>query len=111
MHITFVKKITADGNPCRKCAEVETKLKKAGLLRSIAQTVIADERDPASEGMQLAKNYQVDTAPFFIMRMNDGETRVYTIYFRFVKEILQAKTTEQEAAADILDSHPDLDYI
>ena len=84
MHITCVKKIMADGNPCRKCAEVETKLKKAGLLRSIAQTVIADERDPASEGMQLAKNY---------------------------KEILQAKTTEQEAATDILDSHPDLDYI
>ena len=111
MHVTFVKKLTVDGSPCRKCAEVEQRLSDSGLASSIDRTVIADERDPHSEGMQLAKQYQVDTAPFFLVRMHDGETRVYTIYFRFVKEILQARTTEQEAAADILDSDPGLDYI
>lgn len=111
MYITFVKKLTADGSPCRKCAEVEKRLNDAGLASSIDSTVIADERDPHSEGMQLAQQYQVDTAPFFLVRMDDGETRVYTIYFRFVNEILKAKTTEQEAAADILDSRHDLDFI
>lgn len=111
MHVTFVKKLTADGSPCRKCAEVERRLNTSGLASSIDSTVIADERDPDSEGMRLAKHYQVDTAPFFLVRTDDGEIRIYTIYFRFVKEVLQAKTTEQEAAADILDSQPDLDYI
>ncbi len=51
MHITFVKKIKADGNPCRKCAEVQSRLEKDGHIDKIDRTVIADERDTDSEGM------------------------------------------------------------
>lgn len=89
MHISFVKKIKVDGSPCRKCQDVEQRLKDAGLYDKINQVVIADETDPQSEGMQLARQYRVETAPFFIVEDDDGETEIYTIYFKFLKEVLQ----------------------
>ncbi len=57
MYITMVKKIKEDGTPCRKCEEVEQHLHKEGLFDKINNIVIADERDPKSEGMQLARIY------------------------------------------------------
>jgi len=111
MRITFVKKIKADGNPCRKCAEVQARLEKDGYIDKIDHTIIADERDENSEGMQLAKQHMVDRAPFFIVEHESGDTNVYTIYFKFVKEVLNGQINEQDAAKDILDANPDLDYI
>ncbi len=61
MYITLVKKVLADGSPCRKCAEVETRLRESGYLSRIHDTVIADERDPASPGMELARRHNVGT--------------------------------------------------
>ena len=90
MHITFVKKIKADGEPCRKCAEVEKRLTDAGLMARIDAVVIADERDPASPGMALATKHQVAVAPFFVVDDDGGDERVYTVYFQFLKEVLQA---------------------
>ena len=90
MHIIMVKKILADGSPCKKCAEVEQRLQQANLSKHINQIVIADERDPESEGMQLAKKHKVDIAPFFIVEKDDGTTDIYTIYFKFVKEVLES---------------------
>ena len=111
MHITMVKKVKADGSPCRKCAEVETRLTEAGLLDRIDNIVIADERDPDSEGMQLARKHQVELAPFFIVRTNTGNEQVYTVYFRFLKEVLQQKAPESEEIAELMDRNPDLDYL
>ena len=56
--------------------------------------VIADERDANSEGMQLAAKYNVKRAPFFIVEQPKvdqpgQETKIYTIYFQFVKEIIE----------------------
>jgi hypothetical protein len=110
MHITFVKKIKVDGSPCRKCAEVQSRLEKEGHIDKINRTVIADERDDNSEGMQLAKQYEVERAPFFIVENDDSAPLVYTVYFKFVNEILSGKTNEEDAAKDILDSN-DLDFI
>ena len=110
MKITFVKKIKIDGSPCRKCAEVQTRLEKDGHIDKIDRTVIADERDNNSEGMQLAKQYGVDRAPFFIVENDVGEALVFTVYFKFVNDILSGKTNEEDAAKDILDSN-DLDFI
>ena len=84
----MVKKLKADGSPCRKCADVEQRLRDAALLDRIDHIAIADERDPDSEGMQLARKHQIDRAPFFIVEDEQGQTRVYTIYFQFVKEAL-----------------------
>lgn len=111
MHITLVKKIKADGTPCRKCAEVDQRLKQAGLDARIDRVVIADERDLDSEGMQLAQKHGVELAPFFIVEQDDGTYQTYTVYFRFVKEVLQAETTEAEEVADIMDRNPDIDFI
>lgn len=111
MNITFVKKIKADGSPCKKCAEVQTRLEKEGYIDKIDRTVIADERDSNSEGMQLAKQYTVDRAPFFIVENEDSEPLIYTVYFKFVNEILNGETSEQDAAKDILDANPDLDFL
>ena len=91
MHITFVKKIKADGEPCRKCAEVEKRLNDAGLMSRIDAVVIADERDPQSAGMTLAAAHQVAVAPFFVVREDDGTEQVYTVYFQFLKEVLGDK--------------------
>lgn len=111
MHITFVKKIKADGEPCRKCAEVQQRLEENGQLERIDEVVIADERDLSSAGMTLAAKHGVDTAPFFIVRHDDGREDVYTIYFKFAKEILGKSTSEQEEAREILDRNPGLDFL
>ena len=111
MHITFVKKIKADGMPCRKCAEVEERLEKAGQMPRIDEVVIADERDPGSPGMRLAARYGVEQAPFFIVDDGKGPPRIYTIYLRFVKEVLGGAVNEADEAKEILERNPDLDFI
>jgi len=111
MKITFVKKIKVDGNPCRKCAEVQSRLEKEGYMNRIDRTVIADERDMNSEGMQLAKQYSVNLAPFFLVENEGKEAIIYTVYFKFINEVLNGQTSEEEAAKDILDANPDLDFL
>lgn len=98
MHITFVKKIKADGSPCRKCIEVEQRLKDANLLEKIDNIIIADEIDLQSEGMLLAREHKVDAAPFFIVEDDNAETKIYTVYFKFLKEVLNQETRRQNAA-------------
>lgn len=112
MKITLVKKILADGSPCRKCGDVLEKLEKSGHIEKIDTIVVADERDENSEGLQLAKQYSVDRAPFFIVDKEDGSApKIYTVYMKFVKEVMNQKTTETDVAKDIMDSNPDLDFL
>jgi hypothetical protein len=111
MKITFVKKILADGSPCRKCADVQKRLEESGQLERIDETLIADERDPESAGMKLAAELDVARAPFFVVE-DGGERRVWTVYFKFAKEVLGgAEGKASDAARDLLDSNPDLDYV
>lgn len=88
MHITFVKKILADGELCKKCREVSDRLKTDNLIESIDQIAIADERDPESEGIQLATTHNVSRAPFFIVK-DDAGTTVFDIYFKFKAYLLE----------------------
>ncbi len=111
MQISMVKKIKEDGSPCKKCAEIEKRLKKAGLMDRIDQVIIADERDQQSEGMQLAAKYKVERAPFFIVEEESDAPRIYTVYFQFLKEVLNSNTSEQEEINEIMDQHPDVDFI
>ncbi|HSG89165.1 MAG TPA: hypothetical protein VLA56_08130 [Pseudomonadales bacterium] len=111
MKITFVKKILADGSPCRKCADVQKRLDEAGQMARIDEVLIADERDPESPGMRLAAELAVERAPFFVVEDN-GERRVWTVYFKFVKEVFGGSEGKaSDAARDIYDSNPDLDYV
>lgn len=110
MKITLVKKILADGSPCPKCADVEKKLQQSGNIDRIDEILIADVRDPDSAGMKLANDLQVTRAPFFVVE-KEGDVEVFTVYFKFVKQILGAKTSTTEEAAELLNDNPDLDYI
>ena len=89
MKITFVKKIKADGNPCRKCSDVEQRLLEGDFMSLIDETVVADERDTNSLGMLLARQHEVELAPFFVVEHDDGKIEIYTVYFKLVKEVLQ----------------------
>jgi hypothetical protein len=107
--ITFVKKILADGTPCGKCRDVEARLESGSHLDGIDRILIADERDPDSEGMRLAKRLGVDHAPFFVVE-TPGETIVYTVFLKFLKEIL-ATSDDTDDAQLLLSENPDLDLI
>lgn len=89
MHVTFVKKRNADGTTCGKCADIEQRLTRDGHLERIDEIAIADVTNPDSPGMRLARELNTDYAPFFVVR--DGTTtQVYTIYLKFVREVLQS---------------------
>ena len=84
-NITFVKKILANGELCKKCQEVSERLQQEGLMGIIDQIVIADERDTDSQGIVLAKQHNVSRAPFFLVEEDDDSVTVYDIYFKFKK--------------------------
>lgn len=96
-HITFVKKILANGELCKKCQEVSDRLTSENLIEHINHIAIADERDAESEGMRLAKEYSVERAPFFIVEDN-GETTVFDIYFKFKKYMAQQGVSVKAAS-------------
>ncbi|MFT7267316.1 MAG: hypothetical protein ACI9LL_000685 [Porticoccus sp.] len=111
MKITFVKKIQLDGNFCKKCKEVQDKINVADQNQFIDQVIVADERDSSSPGMILAALYSVDRAPFFIVEKEGRLPEVYTVYFKFVKEVLNQKITEEDQLKEILNDNPDLDFL
>ena len=111
MHITMVKKIKKDGSPCRKCADVITQLEENKLLDRIDKIVIADERDLNSQGMILAKEHNVDLAPFFVIEEEGQATKIYTVYFKFVKEVLSEGLSEQQEIKEIMEQNQDIDYL
>lgn len=123
MHITLVKKILADGSPCSKCADIVERLESSGNMRFINRIVVADQRDESSEGMQIARRFQVERAPFFVVDKDSGETVIYTVYLKMVKEIIEplagpatvaaqaAPAVDTDEIKDIMDSNPDLDFL
>lgn len=111
MKITLVKKIMADGSPCKKCGDVLEKLETSGYMARIDEVLIADERDPASPGLQLAALYNVDRAPFFLVEREGQAPEVYTVYFKFVKEVLEQDADEAEELKEIMNDNPDLDFL
>ena len=99
MHVTMVKKSLADGSDCRKCADATAQLQSRGLWDRVDEVVWAREGDPASPGMKLGARVGVDSAPFFIVRDDDGE-RLYTSVLQLSRnELGQQVTTAQQAAA------------
>ncbi|MHC5779914.1 hypothetical protein, partial [Nostoc sp.] len=100
MNITLVKKIKLDGTPCPKSANVLEHLEKLGLLDRIDKIVAADEREQFSEGFILALKHKVESAPFFIVNNDDGSSRIYKAYYRFLKEVFHQ---EVSASTEILE--------
>ncbi len=100
MHITMVKKTLADGSDCRKCAEATAQLESRGLWGRIDDVIWAHEGDPSSPGMVLGARHHVPSAPFFIVREDNGTETVYISVLQLIREKLgQEVTTAQQAAA------------
>jgi hypothetical protein len=110
MKITFVKKVLASGEPCGKCRDVEQRLTDGEHWPAIDETLIADERDPESAGMRLADRLGVTRAPFFVVERDDS-VQVYTVYFKFLREVLNAGSSGIDEARELLKNNPDLDLI
>jgi predicted GTPase len=110
MNIVMVQKIKLNGERCAQSEKVFQDLRSRNLLNQIHQVAIADERDPGSVGYELAAQYQVDKAPFFVVTLN-GSTLVYTAYQRFLKEVLRQVPHDADEIAEIIAQNPDLDFI
>ena len=110
MRITFVKKILANGQPCAKCADVERRLTASGQMARIDRVVVADERDPQSEGMRLAARHAIAAAPFFVVEDGDATT-IHTVYLKFSREIFGRRAEAVAEAQEMLRANPDLDLI
>lgn len=104
MTITLVKKIKADGSPCRKCGDVIERLERDGMWGRIDRVVVADERDPASEGWRLAARFGIERAPFFVVERPGEPARVYTVYLRLLREVLRRDADERAEAAALVDT-------
>ena len=91
MKITMVKKILTGGSPCEKCRQSEVLLKNRALWDKISEVVTADEDDPGSPGMLLAKKHSVKLAPFYIVQKPAGEETVFTSTLKLIKEVLTAE--------------------
>lgn len=111
MKITLVKKILRDGSPCKKCGDVLERLESSGHMSRIDHIAVADENDPESEGVKLAKQLDVNRAPFFIVEKEDEAPVVYTVYMKFLKEVLEQKTRDSDELKEIMDDNQDLDFI
>ncbi|MEM7358389.1 MAG: hypothetical protein AAF431_04800 [Pseudomonadota bacterium] len=98
-HITFVKKILANGELCKKCQEISERMSAEGLLNSVDRIVIADERDADSEGMRLARQYKVEKAPFFLVEDEAGNVEVIDIYFKFKKLMAEHGVGQAQSVA------------
>lgn len=110
MKVTFVKKLLANGQFCAKCIDVQQKLEESGNLAFIDEVVIADETNPQSVGMKLAEEYDVNYAPFFIVKQEGREPQVYTVYFKLVKEVLDQKNGANHKLASLVGTASDEDF-
>lgn len=111
MKITFVKKTLVDGTLCPKCTEVQARLEESGHINRIDEIVIADEANESSPGALLARKLNVDRAPFFVVEKPGQAPEVYSVYLKFVKEVLEQKTDEKEELKEIMRTNPDLDFL
>ncbi|MEA5596738.1 hypothetical protein [Rivularia sp. UHCC 0363] len=112
MYIKLVQKIKLDGNPCQKSAKVLNNLKELNLLDKIDEIITADERQQSdSEGFNLARKYQVPSAPFFIVEDNEAIPKIYTAYYRFMKDIFKISISESDEILEMMAQNPELDYI
>lgn len=77
--VTMVKKRLADGSACPKCDDAQRLLESRGRWEAIDRVVWADVNEPGSEGWQLARQHEVDLAPFFVVETDGVQTVVKSV--------------------------------
>ena len=107
----MVKKILGNGQACEKCLTIEKRLWDQRLWSRLT-VILADERDPESGGMHLARRYHIDHAPFFIVREASNDTvRTDTSYLKFFREVLYKTPEPKRAAQTLLEEQQHLDLL
>jgi len=99
--VKLVKKVLEDGEFCRKCKQVSEMLEKSGLDEMLAETVVADVNDPASEGMELARKHDVSTAPFFIVAQDGHPDKVLKTYHEARKLLMEMKEQQEQSTQSV----------
>jgi phosphoadenosine phosphosulfate reductase len=97
VQITMVKKRLANGDPCEKCAQTEETLRRRGYWERIDEVVWALEGDDRSAGAQLGRTHDIDVAPFFVLRFEDGSEAVYTSALRLIRDHFSKSEQQIEA--------------
>lgn len=100
MKITMVKKQLANGESCAKCIQAEELLRQRGVWNKVDEVVWAIEGDPDSPGMKLSAAHGVNLAPFFIVKPEEGEEKVYRSALRFMKDVFPGARLEASQAKD-----------
>jgi phosphoadenosine phosphosulfate reductase len=122
MQVTMVKKRLANGEPCRKCLQAEEILRARGAWARIDRVVWAVENEPESEGMQLARTYGMDGAPFFLVDDGGGAKVAYGSVLKLLRERFEAQPAQPtrpgaiepadvDAIARELDARPPLEVV
>jgi phosphoadenosine phosphosulfate reductase len=117
MHVTMVKKRLAGGEACGKCAQAEDLLKRRSLWSRVDEVLWADESDPSSPGMQLAAEFGVEAAPFFVVRNSGSPPVVYESVLKLMNERFSGSEAPaphpapsdaevETAARDLQGAHP-----
>lgn len=122
VRVTMVKKRLVNGQPCPKCVQAEEMLRARGAWDRIDRVVWAIEGEPQSEGMRLAREHAVATAPFFLVE-RDGATEVYSSVLKLLRTHFESapaaapKPLSSDALADIsglqqeLEQRPPLEIV
>ena len=100
MHVTMVKKRLKGGEACQKCIQAEELLKARNLWHHVNEVVWAIEDDPSSEGMTLAARLGIELAPFFVVRDDNGNERVYESVLAMIKRELSGAAEQRPASAE-----------
>ncbi|MEY4575964.1 MAG: hypothetical protein RL701_667 [Pseudomonadota bacterium] len=89
MHVTMVKKRLLSGDACKKCVEAEDLLRGRGLWGRIDRVVWAVEGEPGSEGMQLGQRFGMSTAPFFVVRDEQGREEAIASTLKLLRALAE----------------------
>lgn len=85
--VIMVKKLLLSGETCAKCAQAEEMLRGRGLWDRIDEVVWAKEGDAESPGALLARKYEIDLAPFFVIQEPGQPDRVFPSTLKLMKEL------------------------
>jgi len=77
----------------------------------IDRVVIADVRNPQSEGMRLAQGYGVQRAPFFLVTDEFGDTEVHTVFLRFLNKVLKNPQSREDQHRELEELGEGLEFI
>lgn len=108
--ILFVKKLLAGGEPCRKCRDVEARLRRDGLITRVDETLVIREDDGGGPGARLAAAHGMERAPFFVLRYPDGREHVMESYLAFKRWFSRDEATAGDLA-DVVDQQPGLAFL